>query len=215
MDSEFWLKSWSDGKIAFHRPAYNDKLLEYFPRLDPRKGQKVLVPLCGKSKDLLWLHELGLKVDGFELSPLAVEAFFSENELSPVEKIKDRDFTHFSWENITISCGDFFKLDVKAGYDLVYDRAALVALPETMRGDYARLIRDTLKKGGKYLLISYEYDPSTMEGPPFSVDAQEIHRLYGQHFQIRRMESETPIGDGAKLASAVGLKQSVYILERS
>lgn len=42
----------------------------------------MLVPLCGKSRDMLWLNGLGHPIDGFELSALAIEQFFSENQLT-------------------------------------------------------------------------------------------------------------------------------------
>ena len=43
------------------------------------------------------------------------------------------------------------------------------------------------------LLISYDYDQSTMEGPPFSVPGDEIDRLYGDRYR-RRLLSSRPIG---------------------
>ena len=155
MDSEFWTTVWSEGRTNFHQEDYHDKLTEYFPQLNPEKGQRVLVPLCGKSKDLLWLHGLKLHVHGIELHNQAVESFFAENELSPVKKTQDQDFAHYTHENIVISCGDFFKLDENDTYDFIYDRASLVALPSPMRKGYAQVIEQSLKRGGKYLLIVY------------------------------------------------------------
>src|SRR5262245_59121497 len=107
MDPQFWIDRWIEGNTPFHRETYHEKLLEYFPRFDPRAGQRVLVPLCGKSKDLLWLHGLGLKVHGVELSEKAVEAFFTENKLNSVTKTQDKNFIHYCQENLKISCGNF------------------------------------------------------------------------------------------------------------
>lgn len=50
MDSQFWITAWHEGRTNFHQADFHDKLLEYFPQLNPIKGQRVLVPLCGKSK---------------------------------------------------------------------------------------------------------------------------------------------------------------------
>ena len=44
-------------------------------------GSTVLVPLCGKSRDLLWLAQHDFRVTGIEISPIAVEGFFRENGL--------------------------------------------------------------------------------------------------------------------------------------
>jgi thiopurine S-methyltransferase len=214
MDSQFWITAWNEGRTNFHQGDYHDKLLEYFPQLNPEKEQRVLVPLCGKSKDLLWLQGLNLLVHGIELHDQAVESFFEENALSPLKKTQDQDFTHYGHENIVISCGDFFKLSENDTYDFIYDRASLVALPSPMRKSYALVIKQSLKKGGKYLLIVYEYDQAKLDGPPFSVDASEIRELYGDQFTIKLMESKQPTKEGPRLSSLGSLKQKVYILEK-
>ena len=214
MESQFWIKAWNEGRTNFHQQDYHEKLTEYFPTLNPKKGQSVLVPLCGKSKDLLWLNKLNLNVHGIELYEQAVESFFSENKLSPVKKDQDQDFTNYTFENIVISCGDFFKLNKHQTYDFIYDRASLVALPPPMRKNYAQVIKQSLKMGGRYLLIVYEYDQSKREGPPFSVDANEIHELYQDQFSIQLMEDKQSTKEGLKLASLDSLKQVVYLLEK-
>ena len=214
MDPEFWKSAWKEGRTNFHQREFNDKLLEYFPRLNTEKGQRVLVPLCGKSKDLLWLHGLDLHVRGIELHDPAVESFFAENELSPVQKSQDQNFAHYTHKNIVISCGDFFKFGETVAYDFVYDRAALVALPASMRKNYAQVIKQSLKKGGKCLLLTFEYDQSKLDGPPFSVGDSEIHELYENQFAIKLMESNRPENEGPRLATLENLNQNVYILEK-
>ena len=214
MDSQFWTTAWNEGKTNFHQENTHEKLLEYFPQLNPERGQRVLVPLCGKSKDLLWLHGLGLHVRGIELHDQAVESFFAENELSPVQKSQDQNFAHYTHKNIVISCGDFFKFGETGAYDFVYDRAALVALPASMRKNYAQVIKQSLKKGGKCLLLTFEYDQSKLDGPPFSVGDSEIHELYENQFAIKLMESNRPENEGPRLATLENLNQNVYILEK-
>ena len=214
MDSRFWIKAWNDGRTNFHQEDYHDKLIEFFPQLHPRKGHRVLVPLCGKSKDLLWLHGLNLHVHGVELHNQAVESFFTENELSPVKTTQEEEFIHYAHENIVISCGDFFKLNKNDTYDFIYDRASLVALPFAMRKRYAQIIKHSLKKGGKCLLIVYEYDQSKLDGPPFSVDANEIHELYEDQCAITLVESKKPTKEGPRLSSLDSLKQKIYVLEK-
>lgn len=215
MDAEFWITAWNEGRTGFHQQTFNEKLLQYFPQLEPQEGQRVLVPLCGKTKDLLWLHQLKLKVHGIELYDDAVKSFFLENELAPVEKKTDQSFTHYHYGNITLSNGDFFKLSPDESYDLIYDRASLVALPASMRSNYAQIIKSSLKKGGKCLLILYEYDQSKMEGPPFSIDANEVKKLYEEDLTIELLESETPSLEGSRLASFdAGFKQNVYLLRK-
>jgi len=213
MDAQFWIKAWDDGRTNFHKSSFHEKLLEYFPLFNPHEGQKVLVPLCGKTKDMLWLYSQKLKVHGVELYENPVKDFFVENNLLNYTKTSDQDFIKYSFENLTISCGDFFKLSSHPTYDFVYDRASLVALPAQMRKDYANLMKKVVRSGGKYLLIAYEYDQSKMEGPPFSVVEEEIRELYSDSFSISRMDEKRP-DDGPRLATLESIVQKVYILER-
>jgi thiopurine S-methyltransferase len=214
MEASFWINAWNEGRTNFHLEVYHEKLLQYFPELNPKQGQSVLVPLCGKTKDLLWLHGQGLHVHGVELYDHAVEAFFTENKLSPMKKTQDKDFSKYAFENITVSCGDFFKLSANETYDFVYDRAALVALPLEMRKNYAQVIKQSLKKGGKCLLIVYEYDQTKMDGPPFSVDANEIHELYEDQCTVKLIEEKRPNNEGPRLGALDNLIQKIYILEK-
>ena len=215
MDSQFWINAWNEGRTGFHQADINDKLLQYFPQLRPKENQKVLVPLCGKTKDLLWLRDQNLDVHGVELHEDAVKAFFIENQLSNVKVENNHHFTSYTSEGVRISTGDFFKLDAESNYDFVYDRASLVALPFSMRKSYSEVINRSLKKGGKCLLIVYEYDQTKMDGPPFSIDDAEILRLYEEAFTIEHLESQRPLKEGPRLMTLdESLKQKVYVLEK-
>ncbi|MGH7441125.1 MAG: thiopurine S-methyltransferase [bacterium] len=214
MDAQFWIKVWTEGRTAFHQDKVNEKLMDYFPRLNPSPGQKVLVPLCGKSKDLLWLLGLKLRVHGVELHGQAVESFYAENGLSPVEKSVGPDFTRYAQGDLVVSCGDFFKFEEAAAYDFVYDRAALVALPAPMRKAYAKVAAGALKSGGQCLLIVYDYDQQKMEGPPFSVGENEIRELYGEAFDIQVLESQDVGKEGPRFAALGGIRQNCYSLKK-
>lgn len=214
MDAQFWINAWKEGRTNFHQGKYHEKLLEYFPSLNPQEGERVLVPLCGKAKDLIWLQTQKLRVHGVELYKHAVEDFFEENNLTPVIRTRDHDFDLHTHKDLVISCGDFFKLDAPENYDFVYDRAALVALPPEMREDYAKIIKKSLKSGGKYLLITYEYDQTKLSGPPFSVEKKEVYELYQNNFTISLLESLPVNKEGSRLSSLESLKQTVYVLEK-
>ena len=82
-DNELWQQSWRDRDIAFHQHVVNPHLVKFWQNLRLTAADRVFVPLCGKSLDLLWLAEQGHPVIGVELSPLAVRAFFRENKLHP------------------------------------------------------------------------------------------------------------------------------------
>src|SRR5690606_22020225 len=70
MHADFWLERWREGRTHFHLERVTPLLQKYWPGLGLPKGSKVLVPLCGKTLDMVWLAEQGHKVLGVELSPL-------------------------------------------------------------------------------------------------------------------------------------------------
>lgn len=189
MQASFWLEKWQKGETGFHQEAVNPYLERYWPELRLPAGSGVFVPLCGKSRDMLWLRDLGHAVTGVELSEIAVEGFFSENNLKPRHSGEGK-FKVAETEGIRILCGDFFDI---AASDLqkakgVFDRAALIALPPEMRRKYARHLAKILPGGAQILLVTLEYPQEEMTGPPFSVPAEEVEALFKDGFSIRQLE---------------------------
>lgn len=191
MRINFWIKTWGKGNIGFHLADIHPALDKYWPKLEA--GTSVLVPLCGKSRDLLWLEEQGLDVTGVEFIESAVLDFFRENNLDWEEKVQ---YGHKCYSacgrNIRIFVSDFihFAEDYNGKeMDTLYDRAALVALPEDMRGDYVAACEKLLAPSPQGLLVTLEYEPIAMEGPPFSVEAEEIERLWkGQVVLVEQVD---------------------------
>lgn len=72
---------------------------------------------------------------------------------------------------------------------MVYDRAALVALPGEMRARYAAHLT-AVSKAAPQFLITFAYDQSQMEGPPFSVPGEEVRRLYENRYAITDLTSK-------------------------
>src|SRR5690606_35997899 len=94
--------------------------------------------------------------------------------------------------------------------DLVYDRAALVALPDTIRARYAPHVA-ALAGPAAQLLISFEYDPAEMAGPPFPVRPDEIQRLYGDRYTLAELARQDVI-DNQDRFKAVGVSSFVQVV---
>lgn len=182
MQADFWLERWRDGQTHFHLSKITPLLQKYWPTLGLEAGSRVLVPLCGKSLDMLWLADQGYKVLGAELSPLAVEQFFSENDLQPSSHMSPLG-KHFIAGNIEIICGDIFALDAAtlSTCSGVYDRAALIALPADMRHRYVHHVYAQLPHHYRGILITLDYPQHQMDGPPFSVNETEVQGLFAGH----------------------------------
>lgn len=181
MDADFWLDRWLKSEIGFHQNEINLHLQKFWPLLNLPSGSRVFVPLCGKSRDMVWLHEQGHDVMGVEMSPIAVEAFFSENSI-PFSVTKYRDFSKYQTDGFTLYCGDFFHLlpEDMRGVNAVFDRGSLIALPPSMRCAYARQMHAILPHGCKILLVTLDYPQHEMNGPPFSVGELEVSALYAE-----------------------------------
>ena len=132
-------------------------LIRFWADLGLTASDRVFVPLCGKSLDLMWLHEQGHHVVGIELSPLAVQAFFKESAHTP-RQARHGALTRWSSERLTIYCGDFFRLTARdlQGVRVVYDRASLTALPEAQRASYVAHLVNILPAGCQVLLLTVE-----------------------------------------------------------
>jgi thiopurine S-methyltransferase len=185
MDKDFWLDRWKLGQIGFHQKEINSHLQEFWPHLGAQAGQRVFVPLCGKSLDMDWLLAQGHPVVGVELAESAIQEFFAGNQLQPVFS---ESHTHKSYQasDCQIWCGDYFQLlpSQLLGANFVFDRASMIALPPAMRVNYVHKMAELVPKGAQSLLITIEYDSSKMQGPPFSVSEEEVKNLYAPHAQL-------------------------------
>lgn len=201
MEADFWRDRWENNLTGFHLDEVNPYLKKYWPGLNLKPGVRIFVPLCGKTLDLIWLAEQGYEVVGIELSSLAVEAFFAENNLTAeVTHVDGLDY----WMSgkISLICGDFFALTEQAlgNIDAVYDRASLVALPPAMRQEYAVKLSQITQSAPK-LLVTLEYDQSKMDGPPFSVSENEVESLYQANYQVKQLTAQDVLGDNEKFHS--------------
>lgn len=216
MNSAFWKDKWRKGLIGFHQQEFNSRLIEFFPRLDLPVGSSVFVPLCGKSRDMLWIRERGHRVLGIELSRIAVRDFFSEAGLDPVLSMEP-PFERWSVDGIEILLGDVFDLTAEHLTDVTgfYDRAALVALPPDMRVRYARHLIAILPASVSGLMIGEEYIESEMDGPPFSVREKEVRELFGDAFEIETVKREDILEQQPRFkARLTELVETTFVMRR-
>ncbi|MDF0643939.1 MAG: thiopurine S-methyltransferase [Nitrospira sp.] len=211
MDPSFWHQRWEKNEIAFHESKVNPLLVRHFNELSLGKGRRVFVPLCGKSLDIAWLLSKDYQVVGAELSRLAIEQLFMELAAQP-EISTIGEVERWSAKHLDIFVGDIFALSraVLGSADAVYDRAALVALPEAMRNRYATHLMEMTGKAPQ-LLICYSYDQRLMEGPPFSVSDEEVERHYASHYDVRLLAG-TDVSGGLK--GKCPAKENVWLLKQ-
>ncbi|MCG8353029.1 MAG: thiopurine S-methyltransferase [Chloroflexales bacterium] len=211
MDPSFWLQRWENNNIDFHKSEANLVLVRYFEKLSLLKGSRVFVPLCGKTLDIAWLLSEGYRVTGAELVEMAIEQLFMELGVEP-NIAEAGDVKHYSATNIDIFVGDIFDVSSKllGSVDAIYDRAALVALPEEMRHRYTAHVTEITGKASQ-LLVTYEYDQNLMEGPPFSVSKGEVNQYYSDSYNLSLIVSTDVVGG---LKGKCAAKENVWLLKK-
>ena len=210
MKPDFWHERWETNNIAFHEEKPNDLLTRYFEHLNLNKGSRIFLPLCGKTRDIGWLLSNDYRVVGIELSELAIEQLFEELDIEP-EISKANNLIHYTTTGLDIFVGDIFELtrEQLKSVDAIYDRAALVALPEEMRIRYANLLK-TITNNINQLLITFEYDQTQMEGPPFSISSKEVDTHYSDVYKITKLEERPVEGELKKKIDAI---EHAWLLE--
>ena len=212
-----WLRRWREGRTGWHTSEPMPLLIQHWAGLGLPAGSRVLVPLAGKSPDMLWLAQQGYSVLGVELSPLAVGQFFAENHLA-VQSQREVDGVHYSAGDIEVIQGDIFKVAARVfeSCTAVYDRAAIIALPASLRRRYVQEIYGKLPPDCRGLMITLEYPQAEMQGPPFSVDKAELHRWFDAQWKLELLERRDILASqpGFTQAGVSALATAVYRLQR-
>jgi len=212
MKASFWHQKWERGDIAFHESEVNPFLIEHFEKLNLPKDSRVFLPLCGKTRDVTWLLDCGYRVVCAELSELAINELFKDLGLAP-EINKVGDLNRYSANNIDVLVGDIFAVsaDYLGPVSAIYDRAALVALPAGTRVDYTSHLM-SISDAAPQLLITYEYNQQLIDGPPFSVNEDEVKQHYGKRYHLKSVESKNVAGG---LKGQVAATETAWLLQNT
>ena len=188
-----WKARWEQDSTGWHLGEVVHPLLLKFKRRalgDPGQRRRVLVPLAGKTFDMVWLATQGHAVVGVEVSPLACERFFADHNLPRDSVSAARGGGGIRRLHraglITLVEGDLFALRPERAFaggdaevadalaagagggalDVIWDRAAHVAVEPELRQSYVATLDAMLRKGGRVLLVGLDYDDARAKGPP-------------------------------------------------
>ena len=187
MDRQDWLERWVAGNIGWHQQNGNESLRCFWPALTP--GERVLVPLCGKSVDIMWLAGQGLDVTGVEISAVAIEKFFAEQTLSfELDTSGQLACYRAREQSIALYCGDYFEF-IAPQFDALFDRASLIALDASLRPAYVQHTKSLLKEDAAQLLITLEYEQRLVNGPPYCVLREEVAAYWPKLKSVKEQEA--------------------------
>ena len=209
MESIFWHKRWEENEIGWHQAETNPLLAEFINELSLAVGSRIFIPLCGKTHDIAYLLSKGYRIAGSELNKPAVEQLFIELGIEPnISKLVNID--RYSAENIDIFVGDIFELsqEILGSVEAIYDRAALVALPEEMRAKYRSHLLN-ITDVSPQLLITFGYDQKIMPGPPFSISDADVKQYYEEFYKLSLLKKvDVPGG----LKGKCDASESIWLL---
>jgi len=166
---------------------------------------------------MLWLRDREHSVVGVELSDVALESFCMENGV--LARRADIDgFEEYAADRLRLLCGDFFRLALPTlgSCPAIYDRAALVSWAPELRTRYVEHLTKVTPQGCQTLLITLEYPQTEIAGPPFSVDAECVNRLYSAHHEVRQLHREDILAADPRMRArgATQLYEACYHLTR-
>eukprot|EP01099_Mayorella_cantabrigiensis_P008613 TRINITY_DN8100_c0_g1_i1.p1 TRINITY_DN8100_c0_g1~~TRINITY_DN8100_c0_g1_i1.p1 ORF type:complete len:238 (-),score=65.35 TRINITY_DN8100_c0_g1_i1:66-749(-) len=187
MTESFWAQKWEstpgwyrDNPNARWKSSY-EQLKTVFPDFvqsgsdSELAGRKVLIPLCGDTEAIDFFLSLGAQVVGVEFVQTAIDKLLARLEQRfqlQFNKEEEGDKKRYisNDKRVSIYQFDFFQLQ-ETDVDIVFDKAAMVAITPDRRPEYSQIISTCLKKNGAILLETVDREEG---GPPFNITSSEI-----------------------------------------
>lgn len=171
----FWNQRYRENKTPWDFGGAPAAVLDFLKR-NP-KGGRVLIPGCGAGHEIRAFAEAGWKVTALDISSVAVD-LARQNAGAELAK--------------RVFLADFFQDRLAAaGFDLIYERTFLCALPPKHRLAYTQRTAELLKPGGR--LVGYFYFQKTplKDGPPWGLAWGEADALFQDYYALERDDAVT------------------------
>lgn len=169
---DFWDTRYDAGVMPWDAGKVPADLVAFARELAP--GCRVLVPGCGSGHEVVFLADAGFDVLAIDFSPPAIE-------------LAHRNAARFT-DRIVLA--DFFEFDAGAGFDVIYERAFLCALPRGLWTRYGERMADIVRPGG--CLAGFWFMDDNERGPPFGTNPAQLESLLAPAFAL---ELDVPAND--------------------
>ncbi|KAM4706063.1 thiopurine S-methyltransferase-like isoform 1-T2 [Rhinophrynus dorsalis] len=200
-----WVQRWENRNIAFHQDNIHQFLSEFLDTmLNNREQLNIFFPLCGKAVDMKWLAHMGHNIVGVDVSEIGLKEFFEESKIDYVEEamteIPGAKVFKSTSGNISLYCCNIFDLsDSLIGkFGGIWDRGAMVAMNPCDRERYTNLMLSFMAKDCRYLLVTLNYNPALIKGPPFYVSDADLERFLGPLCTIKHLKTVDAMTDKQK-----------------
>lgn len=156
---DFWDSRFRDGVTPWDAGGVPPQLAQWLGRRS--SPLRVLIPGAGSGYEARLFAERGHEVVAIDFSDAAIEA---------AQRSGHR-----------VAKADFFAYPEK-GFDLVYERAFLCALPRRLWPQWARRMAELLRPGGE--LAGFFYLDDNQRGPPFGTSERGLAELRADAFEV-------------------------------
>lgn len=174
LNADFWDKLWQQKQTGWDLKAASPALTAYFDNFTC-KNKSILIPGCGNAYEAEYLLQQGFK----NITIIDISATLVQTLLSKYEK--------YSGKELTIICGDFFKLTGQ--YDYIVEQTFFCALEKNRRQSYIQQMYSLLKPNG--ILVGLLFDKEFENNPPFGGNKNEYITMFETLFTIEKMETTT------------------------
>lgn len=164
--ADFWDVRYREQFAPWDAGGVPNSLKRWVGALKDTPGD-VLVPGCGSAWEVGFMADQDWPVVAIDFSPAAVAA--ARKVLGAhADRVREADF--------------FGEALQPGGFDLIYERAFLCALPRRLWADWAARCHALLRPGGR--LVGFFYSDDSERGPPFGLKAGELDELMQGRFSL-------------------------------
>ncbi|KAL6749287.1 S-adenosyl-L-methionine-dependent methyltransferase [Haematococcus lacustris] len=185
-----WEGMWSAGLKpgqAFDKSGSSPRLVQLLST-GVAKGQRCVVPGCGRGYDLAALVTAGAShAVGVEISNTAAAA-------ARAYIAHDSALTSEQQERITVQEADYLQDGAGTNYDLGVDYTFFCALHPSLRPSWAAAWAKALRPGGLLITLIFPVDPAAdpNHGPPFPVHPDLYKQALASNFTLQSLEVTPP-----------------------
>ncbi|KAF0307421.1 putative thiopurine S-methyltransferase [Amphibalanus amphitrite] len=199
-----WREKWQADNIRFHMPVVNPNLEQWYHRAaSDDKPVAFLVPLCGKTLDMMWLYTKGHTVIGIEGVEKAITDFFTENNLEFTKTTTEAgNLFQTADGRMRLYQADLCELNPQliGPVQAIWDRGSYVAITRDDRPAYCRFMRGVMAPGCRWLLWAVEYDTSRYAGPPCALTETDIKQDLDEYVKLECLgRRQRTVGDWERL----------------
>lgn len=166
-----WGALYQSGDTFWDKGEPAPGLVDFLEGKSPMKGQKILIPGCGRAHDVGPWIELGCEVVAVDLV---------DSAMNPARE------RYAGEKSVRFLQGDFLDDGLSLGqFEWVFEHTLWCAIRPEQRAAYVHSLTKAVRPGGYYLAINY-LQPSSEEGPPFATTLEELGRWLSPNFELMK-----------------------------